>query len=122
MPTRPPWPFPGIGIRHSETGFLPRNPVSHCVPQEDSFCDAFAGAALISQVVGYFSVSYALGRVPAAVVAATLIAQPVLTALLAISLAGEPLLGGQAVGGLGVLVGIWLVAQSEQTFKDKEEA
>lgn len=50
---------------------------------------AFLGAGLVSQVTGYFSVGYALGHLPASIVAPTMIAQPVLTMLLAIPLAGR---------------------------------
>lgn len=69
----------------------------------------FVGAALISQVGGYLSLSYALGYLPAFVVAPTMIAQPVLTALLAIPLLGEGLAPVQWLGGLAVLGGIALV-------------
>jgi drug/metabolite transporter (DMT)-like permease len=74
----------------------------------------FLAAGVISQVVGYLSVSYALGHLPAAVVGATLIAQPVVTALLAIPLAGEGLGAWQVLGGSGVLAGIWLVVRSQE--------
>ena len=74
----------------------------------------FCGAGLISQVVGYFAVSYALGHLSAAVVGATLIAQPVVTALLAIPLAGEGLGVGQVLGGVGVLAGIGLVVWKKE--------
>jgi drug/metabolite transporter (DMT)-like permease len=70
---------------------------------------AFLGAGLISQVIGYFSVAYALGHLPASVVAPTMVAQPVLTALMAIPLAGEPLNLTQILGGMVVLSGIYLV-------------
>lgn len=69
----------------------------------------FLGAALVSQIGGYFSVGYALGYLPASRVSPTMIAQPVLTALLAIPLAGESLVAGQVVGGLAVLSGIFLI-------------
>jgi drug/metabolite transporter (DMT)-like permease len=69
----------------------------------------FVAAALISQIGGYFSVAYALGHLPAAVVAPTMILQPVMTALLAIPLAGEPLSPTQMIGGAGVLLGIYLI-------------
>ncbi len=69
----------------------------------------FLGAALISQIGGYFSMVYALGQLPAAVVAPTMIAQPVLTALLAIPFAGEFLSPAQWLGGCAVLLGIYLV-------------
>ncbi|GIV64188.1 MAG: hypothetical protein KatS3mg045_1527 [Bellilinea sp.] len=75
---------------------------------------AFLGAGLISQVIGYFSVGYALGHLPASLVSPTMIAQPVLTALMAIPLAGEPLLPPQWIGGVIVLSGIYLVNISRQ--------
>jgi drug/metabolite transporter (DMT)-like permease len=70
---------------------------------------AFFGSALISQVVGYFSVGYALGHLPASVVSPTMIAQPVLTAILAIPLAGESIMLSQVLGGLAVLGGIYII-------------
>ncbi len=69
----------------------------------------FLGAALISQIGGYFSMVYALGHLPAAVVSPTMIAQPVLTALIAIPFAGEFLTPGQWLGGCAVLLGIYMV-------------
>lgn len=72
----------------------------------------FLLAALISQVIGYFSVVYSLGHLPASLVAPSMIAQPVLTALLAIPFAGETLMPGQWIGGLAVLGGIYLVNHS----------
>jgi drug/metabolite transporter (DMT)-like permease len=75
---------------------------------------AFLGAALVSQVLGYLSVAYALGHLPASMVAPTLIGQPVVTALLSIPFLGEMLLPAQWVGGLGVLAGIYLVHNSRQ--------
>lgn len=69
----------------------------------------FVAAALISQISGYFALGYALGRLPAALVAPTMIAQPVLTALLAMPLIGEFLTPAQWLGGLTVLGGIYLV-------------
>ncbi|GAP09560.1 predicted permease, DMT superfamily [Bellilinea caldifistulae] len=75
---------------------------------------AFLGAGLISQVIGYFSVGYALGHLPASLVSPTMIAQPVLTALMAIPLASEALLPPQWIGGIIVLSGIYLVNISRQ--------
>jgi len=69
----------------------------------------FLAVALISQITGYFSLSYALGHLPASVVAPTMILQPVLTALLAIPLAGELLSMSQWIGGAAVLIGIYIV-------------
>jgi drug/metabolite transporter (DMT)-like permease len=75
---------------------------------------AFLGAALVSQVGGYLSIGYALGHLPASVVSPTLIGQPVVTALLAIPLLGEALRTEQWLGGLVVLVGIYLVHRSRE--------
>jgi|YelNatPaOPRAMG01_1025707.scaffolds.fasta_scaffold00296_52 drug/metabolite transporter (DMT)-like permease len=83
---------------------------------------AFLGAGLISQVVGYFSVGYALGHLPASLVAPTMIAQPVLTALLAIPLVGEPLQTGTWLGGLITLGGIYLLNRSREPAAGREEA
>ena len=67
------------------------------------------GAALFVQVIGFFAIAYALGHIPASVVAPTLIAQPVLSAILAIPFMGETLHAAQWVGGLAVLAGIYLI-------------
>ena len=75
---------------------------------------AFLGAALVSQVGGYLAIVYALGHLPASVVSPTLIGQPVVTALLAIPLLGEALRTEQWVGGIVVLVGIYLVHRSRE--------
>jgi drug/metabolite transporter (DMT)-like permease len=77
----------------------------------------FLGAALISQVGGYLSVSYALGHLPASVVSPSLLGQPVLTALLAIPLLGEGLRLEQGLGGLSVLLGVYLIHRSQGTAK-----
>jgi len=70
---------------------------------------AFLGAAILSQTCGYLAVGYALGHLPASLVAPTMIGQPVVTALLAIPLLGETLNPSQWLGGLAVLAGIYLV-------------
>jgi drug/metabolite transporter (DMT)-like permease len=75
---------------------------------------AFLGAALVSQTGGYLAVGYALGHLPASLVAPTMIGQPVVTALLAIPLLGESLQAGQIVGGLAVLVGIYVIHTSRE--------
>ncbi len=81
----------------------------------------FLAAGLISQVGGYFSIVYALGHLSAAVVSPTMIAQPVLTALLAIPVLGEALFPGQFIGGMVVLLGIFLVNTSPPQVHDKEK-
>ncbi len=74
----------------------------------------FAAAGLFSQVGGYFLVAYALGRLPASLVAPSMIAQPVLSALLAIPLYGETLSLSQILGGLAVLAGIYILNRSKK--------
>ena len=71
------------------------------------------GLALVTQVGGYLAVSYALGHLPASIVAPTLLGQVVVTALLAIPLLGEPLHLNQLAGGALLLGGIWLVNQRQ---------
>jgi len=73
---------------------------------------AFLGAGLVTQLIGHFSVVYALGHLPASLVSPTLIGQPVLVALLAIPIANEHLIFSQWVGGVTVLCGIYLVHRS----------
>jgi len=63
----------------------------------------------VSQLGASFLMTYTLGKLPASVVTPTMVAQPVLTALLAIPLAGEALLTGQILGGAAALGGIYLV-------------
>ncbi len=65
--------------------------------------------ALISQVAGWLAINYALGHMPASIVSATLLTQPVLTAFLAVPLLGEPLEARQVTGGVIALAGIYLV-------------
>jgi drug/metabolite transporter (DMT)-like permease len=69
----------------------------------------FLGAGLISQGIGYFAVGYALGHLPAQIVAPSMVAQPLLTTVLAIPLAGEMLTPWQWLGACAVLAGIYLV-------------
>ncbi len=70
---------------------------------------AFLGAGLVTQLGGYFTMGYALGHLPATVVAPTMIAQPLLTTLLAIPLLGEIPHPWQWFGGAAVLSGIVIV-------------
>ncbi len=73
---------------------------------------AFLALALVTQVVGYLAVGYALGHLAASLVAPTMVGQPVVTALLAIPLLGEHLAPAQWLGGAVVLLGIYLVHRS----------
>jgi len=72
----------------------------------------FFAAAIISQMIGYLSITYALGHLPASIVSPTLIGQPVLTTILAIPLLGEIPTSVQWIGGAVALAGIYIVNQS----------
>lgn len=72
----------------------------------------FIATAIVSQLIGYMSLAYALGHLPASVVAPTMILQPVVTTLLAIPLLGEIPGIWQGIGGSIALVGIYMVNQS----------
>ena len=74
----------------------------------------FVALGLIPQVLGYLSINYALGHLPASVVAPTMLGQPVLTAILAGPLLGEALSVWQALGGTAVLAGVYVVHRSRQ--------
>lgn len=74
----------------------------------------FLATALVSQLIGYLALSYALGVLPASIVAPTMVLQPVVTALLAIPLLDEIPTLYQGVGGAIALVGIYLVNRSHQ--------
>jgi drug/metabolite transporter (DMT)-like permease len=70
---------------------------------------ALLGLGLISQLVGWLAINYALGHMPASVVSVTLLTQPILTALFAVPLLSESLATHQIAGGLIALSGIFLV-------------
>jgi drug/metabolite transporter (DMT)-like permease len=74
----------------------------------------FLATAVVSQLIGYMCLAYALGHLPASVVSPTMILQPILTTLLAIPLLGEIPTIWQGIGGAIGLVGIYIVNQSHQ--------
>jgi drug/metabolite transporter (DMT)-like permease len=78
---------------------------------------AFIGAGIVSQTIGYLSVSYAMGHLPAAVVAPTMIGQPIITTLIAIPLLGEIPAPAQILGGAVALTGIFLINRSHRKNK-----
>jgi drug/metabolite transporter (DMT)-like permease len=70
---------------------------------------ALVGLGLVSQLGGWLAISYALGHLSAAPVSVGLLGQAVVTALLSMPLLGEYLSMNQVIGGVLVLVGIYLV-------------
>jgi drug/metabolite transporter (DMT)-like permease len=79
----------------------------------------FFGAAITSQVIGYFSLSYALGHLSATIVSPTMLAKPITVALLAFIFFGESLTFGEIIGGILVLIGIFLINKNELQFSKK---
>ena len=72
---------------------------------------------LIIQGAGWYLVSYAQGYLKASLVSPTLLGQPVLTAFLAGPLLGESLRSSDIVGGVVVLIGIFLIHSSRGSKK-----
>ncbi len=75
----------------------------------------FLALGVVTQVLGYLSINYALGYLPASTVAPTMLGQPVLTAILAGLLLGETLSLWQIPGSILVLVGVYTVHRSRST-------
>ena len=74
----------------------------------------FFSSAIVSQLIGYMALAYALGHLPASLVAPTMVLQPVGTAILAIPFLGEIPTIWQGIGGAIALVGIYVVNRSHQ--------
>jgi len=91
-----------IIMRHPITGFDTRTWI------------VFLSTALVSQLIGYMALAYALGHLPASIVAPTMVLQPVLTTILAIPLLGEIPNIWQGIGGVVALIGIYIVNYSHQ--------
>ncbi len=74
----------------------------------------FIATAIVSQILGYISMTYALGHLPAQVVSATMVLSPVMTTLLAVPLLGEIPTTTQWLGGAIALAGILVVNLSNR--------
>lgn len=102
-----------VGIGASLTLFLVntvlRNPLTGYPTQTWL---VFLATAVVSQLIGYMALAYALGHLPASVVSPTMILQPIVTALLAIPLLGEIPSIWQGIGGAIALVGIYMVNEA----------
>lgn len=76
----------------------------------------FIGAALFAQLLGYLALVYASGHLPASVISPTMILQPVLTAILAVPISGEPITLQLLLAAPLVLLGIYIINhQTEST-------
>ncbi len=69
----------------------------------------FLSTAIVSQLIGYMSMAYAQGHLPASIVAPTMILQPVLSTILAVPFFGEIPSVWQALGGAIALAGIYSI-------------
>lgn len=76
------------------------------VPDDLHVWGGLVGMGIVSQLVGYLALTYALGHLPATITSVTMLAQAPVTAVLAFLLLGERLSGMQALGALLVLAGI----------------
>ena len=72
----------------------------------------FIAIGVIVQVVGWVVITYVQGHLPASIVSATLLAQPVLTAIIAWLLLGEEFSRWQVLGGITVITGVYIVHRS----------
>lgn len=79
----------------------------------------FFATAIVSQMIGYLAITYALGHLPASIVAPTLVGQPILTAILAIPMLGEIPNTIQWIGGGIALAGIYIVNQSHRQTQEE---
>jgi drug/metabolite transporter (DMT)-like permease len=78
----------------------------------------FIAMGVLIQVFGWILVSRAQGELPASLVAPTMLGQPVVTAILAIPLLGETLSPPKLLGGITVILGVYLVHRSKQHNKE----
>lgn len=73
---------------------------------------AFLLTGIVVQVIGWLTINYAQGYLPASLVSPSLLGQPIITAILANLFFGESFSTGTIIGGLMVLSGIFLVHQN----------
>jgi drug/metabolite transporter (DMT)-like permease len=93
--------------------------VSLAVPNIHSL-GALLASGIVCQLVGYFCLTYALGHLPATVTSVMLLAVAPLTALFALMTFGERMTALQSIGGLLVLVGVWIVTGSPRISSQPE--
>jgi len=74
----------------------------------------FLTFGVVNQGIGWYAISEAQGHLSATIVSPTLLGQPILTALLAVVLLGEPFGLLQGLGAAGIIGGIYLVHQSRR--------
>ncbi|MDD2413126.1 MAG: DMT family transporter [Bacteroidales bacterium] len=70
---------------------------------------SLVGLGLVSHFAGWVAINFALGHLKGANVSVTLLAQSVVTALVAIPILGEAITTNQIIGGILILGGIYIV-------------
>jgi drug/metabolite transporter (DMT)-like permease len=75
---------------------------------------ALLGLGLICQVGGYFSLTYALGHLPATITSILFLCVAPLTATFAWILFGERMTPLEIAGGVLILAGVWVVGRREK--------
>ena len=76
---------------------------------------AMALLALVPQLVGHNALNWALGSMPAAVVAVAILGEPIGAAVLAVPLLGETPRPIEVAGGVVVLAGVYLALRDART-------
>lgn len=89
-----------LALGHALVGFTPTQWV------------ALVGMGIVTQGLGYLTMNYALGKLPAPVVSVSMLGQPVMVAIFSFPLLGEPVTRIQVIGGVFTLAGIYLVNRS----------
>lgn len=79
---------------------------------------ALLGVGLISQTAGYIGLNYALGHLPTPRVSVTILLQPVITAIAAFAIFGEVFTGWPLVGGMLILLGIYVINRSQTSAEE----
>ncbi len=87
-----------------------------------SAAGALVGLGFVCQVGGYFGVTFALGHLPATTSSVILLAVAPLTALLAYVLFGERMTAVQLLGGVFILVALWIVGRGYRVAMTVAEA
>lgn len=77
----------------------------------------FLMLGVIVQALGWILLNYVQGHLPASVVSPSLLGQPVITAFLAWQFLGEVFTIWHIIGGIFVLIGIYVVHQSQHQLK-----
>ncbi len=90
-------------------------PLTHSslqIPSTQSLA-SLIGLGIVCQLIGYFGLTYALGHLPATVSSVVMLAVAPFTAVLALILFNERMTHVQILGGVLVLLGVWIISRSD---------